>query len=84
MDAMGRPSTPTPKTLPVSLRLPPDVKAAAEQAAKDDTRSLSSFLEKLLTDYLKAEGYLGGTAIGTLSNEPHLATAKTPGPTTKL
>jgi hypothetical protein len=78
MDDMGRPSTTTPKSLPVSLRLPPEVKAAAELAAKDDTRSLSSFLEKLLTDHLKAEGYLGGTATGTLSNEPHLATAETP------
>lgn len=57
---MGRLSNPTRKTLPVSLRLPPDVKVAAEQAAKDDTRSLSSFLEMLLTDHPKAEGYLGG------------------------
>lgn len=75
---MGRPSIPNPKSLPVSLRLPPEVKAAAELAAKDDTRSLSSFLEKLLTDHLKAEGYLGGTATGTLSNEPHLASAAAP------
>ncbi len=58
MDAMGRPPVDTPKSLPVSLRLPPDVKAAAERAAKDDTRSLSSFMEKLLTEHLKAKGYL--------------------------
>ena len=58
MDAMGRPPVDTPKSLPVSLRLPPDVKAAAERAAKDDTRSMSSFMEKLLTEHLKAKGYL--------------------------
>ena len=58
MDAMGRPPTSTPKSLPVSLRLPPEVKAAAEAAAKEDTRSLSSFLERLLTEHLKAKGYL--------------------------
>lgn len=48
----------TPKTLPVSFRLPEAVKAAAEKAAKDDTRSLSSLIEKLLTDFLKKNGYL--------------------------
>ena len=42
-------------------RLPPDVKAAAEKAAREDTRSLSSFLEKLLTDHLRAKGYLRGS-----------------------
>jgi hypothetical protein len=47
-----------PKTLPVSFRLPEHVKAAAEKAAKDDTRSLSSLMEKVLTDFLKAKGYL--------------------------
>lgn len=55
---MGRPPVDTPKSLPVSLRLPPEVKAAAEKAAKDDTRSMSSFMEKLLTEHLKAKGYL--------------------------
>lgn len=55
---MGRPFTSTPKSLPVSVRLPPEVKSAAEKAAKEDTRSLSSFLEKLLTDHLRAKGYL--------------------------
>ena len=58
MDAMGRPPLENRKSLPVSFRLPPDVKAAAERAAKDDTRSVSSFVEKLLTEHLKAKGYL--------------------------
>jgi hypothetical protein len=48
----------TQKTLPVSFRLDPDVKAAAEKAAKSDVRSLSSFIEKLLTDYLRKHGHL--------------------------
>ena len=41
-----------------SVRLPPEVKEAAERAAKDDVRSLSSLIEKLLTEHLKAKGYL--------------------------
>lgn len=41
------------KTAPVSVRLPPEVKAALERAAKADTRSLSSLIEKILTDWLK-------------------------------
>lgn len=46
------------KSHPVSVRLPLDVKEAAEAAAKADTRSLSSFVEKVLTDYLKVRGFL--------------------------
>jgi hypothetical protein len=48
-----------PKPHPVSLRLPPDVKEAAERAAKDDTRSLSSLIQRVLVEHLKAKGYLG-------------------------
>ncbi len=58
MREMGRPPLTTPKSLPVSVRLPPDVKGAAEIAAKEDTRSLSSLIEKVLTEHLKAKGYL--------------------------
>lgn len=46
------------KTAPVSFRLPQEVKDALEKAAKDDTRSVSSLLEKLTTDWLKDRGYL--------------------------
>lgn len=46
------------KTLPVSFRLPPEVKAAAEKAAEADHRSLSSYLEKLLIEALRKKGYL--------------------------
>jgi hypothetical protein len=55
---MGRPPSTEPKSLPVSLRLPPKVKSAAEAAAKEDSRSLSSYIEKLLTDHLRKQGLL--------------------------
>ncbi|WP_264047992.1 toxin-antitoxin system HicB family antitoxin [Methylobacterium flocculans] len=67
------------KTATLNLRIDPELKETAERAAADDQRSLTSLVEKLLSDHLKANGYLGGTATGTLSNEPHLATAETPG-----
>jgi hypothetical protein len=40
------------------VRITPSMKAMAERAAKNDTRSLSSLIEKLLTEHLKAGGYL--------------------------
>jgi hypothetical protein len=51
-------NVPMTKSHPVSLRLPPEVKVAAEKAAKDDFRSLSSLIEKLLTEHLRAKGYV--------------------------
>lgn len=48
----------TEKLSPVSFRLPAVKKAALEKAAADDTRSVSSMIEKVLTDWLKANGYL--------------------------
>jgi len=46
------------KTATLNLRIDPDLKAAADKAAADDQRSLTSLIEKLLTDYLKKNGYL--------------------------
>jgi hypothetical protein len=46
------------KTAQVNLRINPDLKAAADKAAADDQRSLTSLIEKLLTDFLKKNGYL--------------------------
>ncbi|HEY5379908.1 MAG TPA: hypothetical protein VIJ78_10285 [Pseudolabrys sp.] len=46
------------KTAQVNLRIAPALKAAAEKAAADDQRSLTSLVEKLLTDYLRKHGYL--------------------------
>lgn len=46
------------KTTPVSVRLPPEVKAALDEAAGRDTRSISSMIEKVLTDWLRGQGLL--------------------------
>jgi hypothetical protein len=46
------------KTATLNLRIDPPLKEAAEKAAADDRRSLTSLVEKLLTEHLKAKGYL--------------------------
>ena len=46
------------KTLPVSVRLSPDVKAALEEAAEADSRSISSYMEKVLAEHLREKGWL--------------------------
>ena len=46
------------KTVQINLRIPPELKEAAEQAAADDHRSLTSLITKLLSDHCKATGYL--------------------------
>ncbi|HEY8578321.1 MAG TPA: toxin-antitoxin system HicB family antitoxin [Beijerinckiaceae bacterium] len=42
----------------MNLRLQPSLKAAAEAAAEEDSRSLTSLIEKILKDYLRANGFL--------------------------
>jgi hypothetical protein len=46
------------KSAQLLIRIQPSIKGAAEKAAADDRRSLSSFIEKLLSDYLRKHGYL--------------------------
>jgi hypothetical protein len=46
------------KTSAISVRVTDDVKAAAEKAAADDSRSLASLVEKILREFLKKNGYL--------------------------
>ncbi|MDH2092282.1 ribbon-helix-helix protein, CopG family [Rhizobium pusense] len=46
------------KSVPISFRLPPEVKDALEKAAKDDVRSVSSLMEKLVTQWLREHGYM--------------------------
>ena len=46
------------KTAQVNLRITPSLKEAAERAAQDDQRSLTSLIEKLLNDHLRDRGYL--------------------------
>lgn len=47
-----------PKTLSLGVRVQPDTKTALEKAAKDDMRSVSSLIEKVLVDWLRAKGYM--------------------------
>jgi hypothetical protein len=44
------------KTATLNLRIAPSLKAAAEKAAAADHRSLTSLIEKLLSDHLRAKG----------------------------
>jgi hypothetical protein len=46
------------KTAALNLYISPDLKAAAEKTAKADHRSLTSLIEKLLTDAAVAAGFL--------------------------
>lgn len=45
------------KSAALSIYITPDLKAAAEKTAADDQRSLTSLVEKLLTDAAKAAGH---------------------------
>ena len=55
---MTKTDTREAKIATVNMRLQPSLKAAAEMAADDDSRSLTSLIEKVLKDYLKSRGYL--------------------------
>jgi hypothetical protein len=41
-----------------SVRFEPPVKAAIDKAAKDDARSASSLIQKVMTEWLKEKRYL--------------------------
>jgi hypothetical protein len=43
---------------PIGVRLPPATKKALESAAKDDSRPVAALAQKIITDWLKANGYL--------------------------
>jgi len=45
------------KTATLAIRVLPELKKIAEQAAKDDNRSITQFIETLLIKYLKENGY---------------------------
>jgi hypothetical protein len=74
------------KTAQVNLRLDPALKAAAEQAAADDMRSLTSFIEKLIVDHLRhretaqiaarIEKVMKATSTGTANSAPVRRRAK--------
>jgi hypothetical protein len=46
------------KPIATSVRFDPPVKTAIEKAAKDDARSASSLIQKVMIEWLKAAGYL--------------------------
>lgn len=46
------------RSVPVGLRLTPTLKRALDEAAAADSRSVASLVEKVLTDFLKKNGYL--------------------------
>jgi len=58
MDALSMPKPKRIRIAPLSIRIPGPLKAAIEKAAQDEIRSISSLVEKAVTDYLKAKGYL--------------------------
>jgi hypothetical protein len=54
----GMPEKETAPAVPVSIRFDPVVKKALEKAAKDDARSVSSYVQKLVMERLKEGKYL--------------------------
>jgi hypothetical protein len=46
------------KEAAISIRIPADLKAALERAARDDHRSLTSLASKMLAEAMVAAGYL--------------------------
>ena len=47
----------TTKKPPVLIRIRPELKAAAEECARAQNRSLSNFIETILDEWLAANGY---------------------------
>ena len=46
------------KEAPISFRVEQELKEALDRAARDDMRSVSSMVEKILTVYLRDKGYM--------------------------
>ena len=46
------------RSAPISFRIEPELKEALERAAKEDMRSVSSLIEKVLTTWARDNGYL--------------------------
>jgi hypothetical protein len=46
------------RTAAIGIRVEPTVKEAAERAASEDRRTLASLVEKILVEWLEAQGYL--------------------------
>lgn len=50
------------RTAAIGIRVEPDIKAALEKAAMADRRTVASMAEKILVEYLEANGYLATPA----------------------
>lgn len=46
------------QTTPLGVRIEVETKQALEKAAKADRRSMASLVDKVLTDWLRANGFL--------------------------
>ncbi|TQE93692.1 MAG: hypothetical protein FKY71_18055 [Spiribacter salinus] len=46
------------RSAPLGLRITPSLKAALEEAAKDDRRSVASMAEMILEEWLYKKGYM--------------------------
>jgi hypothetical protein len=57
MAKKAKPATPE-VTISTSVRFLPSVKAALDKAARDDSRTTSQLVQKIITDWLKEKGYL--------------------------
>jgi hypothetical protein len=55
---MARAHSPADSDYAIALSKREESKEAAERAAADDRRSLTTLVEKLLMDYLRKKGYL--------------------------
>ena len=54
---------------PFDIHVQPETKAALERAAKDGVRSVSSLIEKILVEWLRAKGYLPGDLASSIKVE---------------
>jgi hypothetical protein len=57
------------KTPSFDIRVRPETKAALERAAKDGLRSVSSLIEEILVEWLRAKGYLPGDGAASIKVE---------------
>lgn len=49
------------KTAPLGLRISPEIKEALERAARDDDRSIASYVERVLVAHLRGMNYIPKT-----------------------
>jgi hypothetical protein len=54
---------------PFDIRVQSETRAALERAAKDDVRPVSSLIEKVLVEWLRAKGYLPSAPANSIKVE---------------